>query len=76
MYSILGLRARLHRQIGLVGENSEGRERGPVVDSRVEEAPGLVGACGRFKMEDLHPPVHEPLDFLVKLEEFKFVFVR
>ncbi|KAE8022571.1 hypothetical protein FH972_008361 [Carpinus fangiana] len=75
MYSVLGLRARLHRWIGLVGEDSNGEERGPVVDPGVEEAPGLVRARGRFEMEDLHLPVHEPLDFLVKLDEFESIFV-
>ena len=63
-------------RIGLVGEDSDGGEQGSMVGPGVEEALGLVEARGRAEMEDLHPPVHEPLDFLAKLEEFESVFVR
>ncbi|KAE8055898.1 hypothetical protein FH972_012709 [Carpinus fangiana] len=64
----------MNRRIGLVGEDSDGRERGPVVDLGVEEAPGLVGACGRSEMEDLHslvmPKFQWQSDFgtLIKLQ--------
>ena len=60
MYSVLGLRARLHRRIGLMGEDSDGGEWGLVVDPGVEEAPGASpGAQAVFSL--WARPVHSDL---------------
>jgi hypothetical protein len=44
MYSVLGLRARLHHRIGLMGEDSDGGERGPVVDPNMLSASRFLGS--------------------------------